>query len=513
MNILESIDNVFADLFPDASTWHSWRTFLASLFAIPFENDEQLKLYRECTGRSEPPTQPAKEGWLIVGRKGGKSRILALIATFLAAFVDWSKFLSAGERGVIMVVAQDRDAAAWIMQYISAFFHSTRMLKQLITRETTERIELSTRISIRVHTCTIKAVRGPTVLACICDEIAFWPREDQANPGEEVIASAKPAMATIGGGLLLCASSPYARQGVLFQAYQRHYGKVSPVLIWRAATRVMNPTIDQSVISSAMEADPARYSAEYMAEFRGDVESYVSFDVIQACTDWDVFERPPSPNFRYFAFTDPSGGSSDSFTLGISHKEGDHAILDVLYEIRPPFRPLDAVNELALVLKRYRITKVQGDYYAGLWPTDVFKSYGIRYERCPKFKSDLYRDLLPWLNSGRVRLLDNVRLRHQFLNLDRQTSRSGKDSIGHPRGDKYHDDLANACAGALLGAGTKPRDTITWVDGGWILNADGTHSKPGDEHRQRVRFVHVDENGNEISKAEAIQQARRRPRV
>jgi len=128
---------VFAPLFQDRNTWAVWRAFLASLFALPMSND-QLATYRECTGRNSPPTRPAKEAWLVVGRKGGKSRMLALIATFLAAFIDWRKFLSVGERGVVMVVAQDRDAAQWIMQYISGNFHSVPMLEQLIEREATD---------------------------------------------------------------------------------------------------------------------------------------------------------------------------------------------------------------------------------------------------------------------------------------------------------------------------------------------------------------------------------------
>jgi hypothetical protein len=35
------------------------------------------------------------------------------------------------------------------------------------------------------------------------------------------------------------------------------------------------------------------------------------------------------------------------------------------------------------------------------------------------------------------------------LNLERRTSRAGKDSIDHPPG--AHDDIANAAAGALVG--------------------------------------------------------------
>jgi hypothetical protein len=42
---------------------------------------------------------------------------------------------------------------------------------------------------------------------------------------------------------------------------------------------------------------------------------------------------PPQTNF-YRAFTDPSGGSDDSFALAISHKANDWIIIDAIREAR-----------------------------------------------------------------------------------------------------------------------------------------------------------------------------------
>ena len=71
-SILDAIDDpqLFAPWFRDRSTWSSWLTFLRALFGLPL-SDRELPLYRECTGRTEPPTAPATEGWLICGRRAG----------------------------------------------------------------------------------------------------------------------------------------------------------------------------------------------------------------------------------------------------------------------------------------------------------------------------------------------------------------------------------------------------------------------------------------------------------
>ena len=65
------------------------------------------------------------------------------------------------------------------------------------------------------------------------DELAFWPTDEgSSEPDVEVINAVRPGMATIPGAMLLCASSPYARKGALFDAHRRHHGKDGdPVLI------------------------------------------------------------------------------------------------------------------------------------------------------------------------------------------------------------------------------------------------------------------------------------------
>jgi hypothetical protein len=272
-------------------------------------------------------------------------------------------------------------------------------------------------------------------------------------------------MATIPDALLLCASSPYARRGELWSAHRRHFGKDGdPVLVWQAPTRTMNPTIPQRVIDAAMEDDPASASAEYGAQFRTDVESFIAREVVEACISLGLHERPRLAGVTYRGFVDPSGGSSDAFTLAIGHREDKAIILDCLRERKPPFSPDAVVEEFADTLKSYDVSKIVGDRYAGEWPVERFKVHGITYEPAAKPKSDLYRDLLPALNAKTVDLLDNDRLLAQLVGLERRTARGGRDSIDHAPGG--HDDLANVVAGvaSLL---VKPRydSTFAWVGG------------------------------------------------
>jgi hypothetical protein len=122
-------------------------------------------------------------------------------------------------------------------------------------------------------------------------------------------------------------------------------------------------------------------------------------------------------------------------------------VIDAVREITPPFSP-DAVTEgISSLLKVYRVTSVTGDRYGGEFPRELFRKHGIAYQCAEKTKSDLYRDLLPLLNAGRITLPRSDRLASQLVGLERRTARgTGRDSIDHGVG--LHDDIANAVAGA-----------------------------------------------------------------
>lgn len=495
LNILAAIDDpkVFGPAFHDHDSWQAWFAFLAALFALPM-TAEQLAIYQQCTGRASEPSARAAEAWLVCGRRSGKSFTLALVAVFLACFRDWRPHLGVGERGTITVIAADRKQARTIMRYVKGLLNLVPMLRQLIDAERVEGIDLKNRITIEVHTCSFRTVRGYTILAALCDELAFWTGEDSSNPDAEVVAALRPAMATIPGALLLCASSPYARKGVLWESYHRYFGQDGPILVWSAPTRTMNPTVPQSFIDAEMEKDPAAASGEYLAEFRTDIEAYVSREALDAVVDWGVSERAPVPGKRYEAFVDPSGGSADSMTLSIAHKEGDIGVQDLMREARPPFSPEGVVTEFCNVLRRYKITRVAGDRYAGEWPREQFAKHGIKYEPSRDPKGAIYLNLLPLVNSAKVRLLGSQRLVRQLIGLERNTSRGGRDSIDHARG--AHDDLANAAAGALLMATAKQPQV--WV-GGCGYGGRVSYLPKNNPHmleprlRDSIRFVRLTE--------------------
>jgi hypothetical protein len=455
----------------EGDSWRTWRVLLIASMGERLTDDERA-IFAQFTGRDNEPGQRVSEVAFVIGRRGGKSKAMAVLAAYIAGLCDHRDALVVGETGVLLVISLDQRVAKVILDYCQAAFEGSPILKQLIVSRTHDAIELSNGISIEVRPVSFRKLRGPTYVAVICDELAFWYTDSgYANPDTEVLAAVRPGLLTTRGPLIL-ASSAYAKRGELWDTFRKYYGPdgAPPILVTKGTSRDFNPTLPQSEIDRALEKDRVRNTAEYLSEFRSDIEGFVSLEVVEGCVG-DFHEMLPATGMRYFGFVDPSGGSEDSMTLAIAHrtkKPDEIIVIDAVREAKAPFSPTAVVGEFAALLKSYRVKKVLGDHYGGEFVKEPFRQHGISYELCKQPKSDLYRDLLPRLNSGQIVLPRHDRMVAQIVGLERRTGRSGKDSIDHP--PNGHDDLANAVAGATAAA-KRGGYSLDWVDSEHVVRS------------------------------------------
>lgn len=446
MNIIEFMQapDLMGDTFTGDS-WEPWRAVLSGAFGVPMHGD-RLGHFNKLAGGREPPTKRVRELYVIAGRRSAKTHNAAGAAVYLgtvgAELTGLLERLSPGERGVIALLAVDRQQAKVAMGYIQAILEDSPILSQMVERSGAESVDLNNNVSIEVHTNSFRAIRGRTLLCVLFDELAFYRADNSASPDVEVYRAAVPGLATT-GGMVIGFSSPYARRGLLYDKWRKHYGKPGDVLVVQGGTLDFNPTLDRRVIDDALEDDPEAAKAEWLGRFREDVESFVSRAVVEACTRPDPLEIPHNTKQRYSAFADPAGGGKDEFCLAIGHAEGERVVVDVVRARSGT--PATIVAEYAALLKAYGVTRITSDRYAGSWPADEFERHGIKCEASARPKSDLYQDALAMFNSARVEIPPDDRLVTQLLSLERRTSRSGRDSIDHPPGG--HDDRANVVAG------------------------------------------------------------------
>lgn len=421
----------------------AWRALLSGFYGLELDEAEKDH-WQALTKRAKAPTAPHDELWLVVGRRGGKSQCAALLAVFETCFRDYTDKLSPGEVATCAVLAADRKQARACFRYIAGLLHSNPMLERMIAREDKESIELTNRTAIEVHTASFRATRGYSFCSVIADEIAFWRSEDSANPDHEIVNAVRPGLATL-NGRLIALSSPYARRGALWEAYRRYFGNESPVLVAQAPTLRMNPTLPQRVVTQAYHRDAAAAAAEYGAEFRTDVESFITREALDAVTRNGPLVREYDRKYRYLAFVDPAGGGRDEYTMAIGHLEGDVLCVDRVDAARGV--PAEITARYAEILDGYGVKRVHLDRYGGSWPADELQKHGINAEHSPKVRSELYIDSLAAITSERVELPPDETMLQQWQCLERRTSRAGRDTVDHAPG--AHDDRANAVAGLI----------------------------------------------------------------
>ena len=475
-------------------SWSTWLTVLKAAFGLKLNRSER-RTFTSIAGSREPPGKKVEELWVAAGRGSGKSRISAAIAVYVAAFFEHD--LDPGEVGHVLVLAGSRDQAQMVFGYVRAFLHRSPILRKMIENVTFGEIRLTNGVTIAVHSNSYRLIRGRTLLAVVADEIAFWRDEDSAVPDVEVFRAVRPSLART-GGMWIGISSPYRRGGLLYTKYQDNFGTDDDdVLVVRAATELLNPTISPAAIAKEIAKDPIAGRSEWMAEFRSGVSSLLDEQVIKDAVDHSrPLELPPRSGRKYFAFTDASAGRHDAFSVCIGHCEGSRQeaswIGDVVRGVAPPFDPRSVAIEYAQLARSYGCRKITGDAFSGEWVASAFADAGIPYETSPLNRSALYLEALPHFNRGAVSLPNHERLLRELRNLERRVQRSGRDAVDHPRAGS--DDHANAVCGCLYLAMHDLRAPRIWIGTGLGVVEYSRKNNPWmDEELPRIRVERISE--------------------
>src|SRR5882762_10162198 len=244
--------------------------------------DEELVFYRLATEREAYAPREYREADFICGRRSGKSsKLAANVAIYEAVFRKHN--LARGERGHVVVIASTQRQASVAFDYILARLEGSATLRKLIQGEPrADEVDLTNGITISVWPCNFRSIRGISIVCAICDEIAFWrDTETGANPATEVLKAIRPAMATFPTAKLVKITSPYAKQGVVWDDFQLRH-KRDDLLVWRLDSATMNPTLDRDFLAAEERRDRDFFRREYLAEFWESASCYLPREMVGA---------------------------------------------------------------------------------------------------------------------------------------------------------------------------------------------------------------------------------------
>jgi hypothetical protein len=391
-------------------SWDKWKILLIAAAGEELTEDERV-IYKELTGRDREPGRLVEVMLIIAGRRSGKSKAMSVFSLWLACCCDWSEDLSIGERGRALFVAPRMEQASVIDEYVRSIIEHVELLQSLIDQQTVRSVRLKRKISFEIHPSNAAHVRGMTAISIVLDECAWLPSGDAVNSAEDLMTALQPSLLTTQGPLLLT-SSPAASSGLVYEIFRRHYGPDGDpgCIVVQTDTRTLNPKAKQSVIDKAYASDPEAASAEYGGEFRVPISNYLSREVVDRCIDKGVQERSPLPQVSYLAYVDcASGEGKDSMACVVGHKSRDRdrdiVVIDEIIEARPPFNLHDAIEHLAVHLRKWGINSVMGDRYGKPLIT-FFAKAGLTYLTTPIDTSDVYLHCLPQWTSKSVLMLD-----------------------------------------------------------------------------------------------------------
>jgi hypothetical protein len=452
---------LFGGTFGATSFW-TWRVVAKLIDGELLTEPREIELFKQCTGRSQLPNRQARRRLrrviVLCGRRGGKDRFLSAVAIWRAALcADWRKHISAGEQAVVLLLGADRRQAGILRRYAEGLL-AAPLLAREVSRRTDDFVEFRNGSSLEIATNNSSLVRGRSAIAVLGSECCHWRTDEAAaSSDEEVVGAAEPSMAMCpDGGLLMLGSSVHRRRGYMYRQFKRLHGNDDgDDVCWFAPSRVMNPKLSESVVEEAMANDAPKARAEFLNVWREDVDDFVPADIVEACTDFGVVERPRQPGVTYVAYADAAGGTGqDSFTLAVGHAEADAArsvVIDLVRERKPRFVAADVIAEFARILHSYGIAEVVADGFAGGFCSDEWVRNGVRFRACENNTSENYMRALPLLTSKRARLSDFATLRVQLSGLERRVV-GGHEVVSHARAASAHDDVACAVCGCLAEA-------------------------------------------------------------
>lgn len=428
-----------------------------------WEFDELGFPTRKILGAVEPYTpRQYREGWIIAGRRSGKSdRIASTIVAYEAACGGHERFLSKGQPALCFQIAQDLRMARYALNFIRAALEDSPLLKKLIKQITADRIDLSNQMVIYSVPATLKSVRGYASPIAVLDEVGVWWQDaDSANPDYEIYRALSPAQLQFEEPKIVGISSPWNKAGLLWRFFEAgtggskiaaRTGKTPPdfasVMVAHAPTAMMqNPLVTREYLAAERARDLRAFERECLALFQDSISGFFPPALVEQAIEGGVAEHAPVPGRRYLAAMDPAF-KRDAFALTIVWNEGNQvrqaAIRRWVAKADQPLNPREVLAEIADLCRAFGISVIHTDQYHLESLTQLALDFGLSLwgiNFTAKSKAQLYGNLQQLFAQGRIKLLDHPEQTRELKALERTLSQGGQVLIAAPPG--LHDDLA-----------------------------------------------------------------------
>jgi hypothetical protein len=388
---------------------------------------------------------------LRLGRRSGKGRIAAVVATFEAT-VNAQRHLSAvpeGEQVAIVVIGSSQRQARVVHRYVASFLKRPQ-LAALVDRDSDDEITLKNGIAILTLPCHAASVRGFAVAVVVLDECAWYQgRDGSPLDAKEIWDAIVPATGQFPAGRVLVLSTPRWASGFFPDLCERaRSGRFADMREWHHATAEMNPRIPASFLEAELEADPAAYRREYLALFESGIGAV--FDPANVRAAVRGYERlGVAGGIQRYVIAADAAFTGDRFALAIGHRDGDRVSVVLVQSWRgskgQPVQVDPTLDAIAALSQEYLRAPVIIDQYAAEPIRQALARRGVHVIERPwtnESKVDAVAATRRLLQGGLLDLPTHGELIGELIGLESHPLPSGRPRIAAPPGS--HDDHATA---------------------------------------------------------------------
>jgi hypothetical protein len=421
-------------------------------------------------GTALDPTMAAKvrEKWdrrcwyeemvLVLGRRSGKSMIVAIIALYeaycllmipnpqaefsmanhdliqiLNVAVSMDQALTAIFSKIKQLTAQSPFMSAQVgHDLIGALYFLTQQDKKEARRRQEQGIgtPMHGSIVIKCGHSNSKSLVGGNIFCCIVDEMAaLTGRNEETSTDYELYSQIKPAMATFAPfAKMISISNPAGPTGQLYKLYRASFTDDS-IFMLQLPTWLANPSVEPSFFEQERVKDPASFPMQYAAVFSSATkDAFIPEAYVEAAFEKGAGKRRAEfglPGVRYFAHLDPAY-SSDYYSLVIGHAEplsGEFdltgkpimkAIIDHIHLWKPKGKnhpvQVDEVDRYVMeISKRFPIAQFSYDHWNSIGSIQKLQRFGlnaVRKQFTTVYQDLIYTQLLDLFMSGRIEIYD-----------------------------------------------------------------------------------------------------------
>jgi hypothetical protein len=439
----------------------------------------ETELYELMTGFKYEEDGAAKAATrinLIVGRRGGKTTLAAMVAIFSTIKVNWKPFLTKTPVATVLVLSHSVDLSEEILDILKQLVENSAILNRLRNRkkknttkifhlripflkEDGKSIEYS-HVRVKVGAASKKTTRGSAVCTLLCDEIAYWNlSEEAAEPDHEILRAARMSLLQFREhGTIIKMSSPGIKQGVLYDEWQKREALRGVYIQFKAPSWVWNTILGVNEFKAEHKLDPDGFDTEIRANFVDSISTFILPEFVDLCTVRGVSFNPPSDDRKttYSGAIDAAfKGDKFAFSVvGYNEKRVTQFVLKAWEGTKKsPVQIHEVATYIRTICRQYGLNEIIGDQYSFQPLRELFLQYGINLVENTftlPYKRKIYFGLKRLIHNQQIDLLDIPLLQKEIKELIVEQTASGQIRIGHPPSGS--DDLADATAVAAFKA-------------------------------------------------------------